>query len=345
MGSTLRMVSNMPKRIAFFTHLFDPGREAISKEIEALSRSFKTSFVFVASPQRGAWLRRGVFCFYAKLYPLKFSLPLIERAFSVSHIFTSPNDLYFLSRLMNSRLVLTVTSLAPLLEPHFYEKLKKIIVECERDKEYIISAGIEEDKVELVYPGVRLENFSYDFPRGDRFSLLFASSPFERKHFQSRGVSLLLDAAKRLPTIEFLIVWRGRYSREILNLSRDLENVKVVDQRVEDINLLYSSVFATIMPFTTMEDNKSCPHSFIESLSAGRPVLVSNKVGVAGLVEKEGCGIVFPPQVDSLVASIRKLERNYDAYQEASRRCAELHFSHKEFIDRYKRIYRKVLER
>jgi len=334
----------MPKRIAFFTHLFDPGKEAVSKEIEALTQSFKTSLVFVASPKLRVWLRGGVFSFYAKLYPLKFSLPLMERAFSVSHIFTSPNDLYFLSRLMNSRLILTVISLAPLFEPHFYKKLKKIIVECKRDKKYIISTGIEEDRVELVYPGVRLENFSYDLPRGDRFSLLFASSPFERKHFQSRGIPLLLETAKRLSAIEFLILWRGRYRREILNLSRDLENVRVIDQRVEDINLLYSKVFATLLPFTTMEDNKSCPYSVIESLSAGRPILASNKVGVASLVEEEGCGIVFPPQVEDLVASIRKMERNYSAYQKTSRRCAELHFSHNEFIDGYKRIYRKVLE-
>lgn len=338
------MVSPVPKRIAFFTHLFDPGKEAVSKEIEALSRSLESTLVFVAGQQRGIYLRRGVFSFYAKLYPLKFSLPLMERAFSLSHIFTPPNDLYFLSILMNSHLILTVTSLAPLFEPDFYEKVKNIIVECKRDQEYIISAGIVEDKVELIYPGIKLDNFSYGLPRGGRFSLLFASSPFEKKHFQSRGIRLLLEAAKRLSNIEFLILWRGRYRREISNLVRGLKNVKVVNQRIEDANLLYSKVYATVLPFTTVEDNKSCPHSVIESLSSGRPVLVSERVGVASLVEEKGCGVVFPPQVDSLVASIRKLERNYDKYQKVSRSCAEEYFSHEKFIEGYKGIYRKVLE-
>jgi len=156
-----------------------------------------------------------------------------------------------------------------------------------------------------------------------------------------RGVDLMLNIAQKNRSINFTFLWRKTgYNNLIKKINeRNLKNVEVINRIVTDINEVYGRSSCTMAPFLDFESHKPAPMAIIESLATGKPVLVSNKVSIANIVDNERCGVVFEPSIDNAVDAISKLKKKYSTYQKNSRRIAEEYFSEERFVKDYRRLY------
>jgi len=343
------MVGVMQKKIIYFVDIYEPVSEGISKEVCMLHSHFKESFIYGMNPffeisslfRMKVNTRKLVFC--TALIPLRATKKILERKFDLSHVFGNLYGDYFVTTLEKRPILLTAVTIDKIGPIKDYEKIDEIIVESEKQKKMLLNAGVDKNKVKLVYPGIDLKAFSHSKPNGGEFSILFASSPLREEYFGARGVNLLLDAAKALGGIKFILLWRKRAVRAVKMAIEEkrLKNIKLVNEIIHDMNKMYGNAHATIAPFTTREYNKSCPNSIPESLAAGKPVLVSDNVGISDLVKKEKCGVVFKPILEELVNAVNELKQNYKKYQKNARKTAEKYFSKETFLEEYKKIYEK----
>jgi glycosyltransferase involved in cell wall biosynthesis len=259
-------------------------------------------------------------------------IPVIAKKIDISHIYHSLHNRYFLEHLEKRPIILTVAIGGEVLDLKTYEKIEKIVVESEYDFMRVKNAGIKEEKIRLIYPGLDLSKFSYHAPEGG-FSILFASSPFAKEYFSARGVDLLLSTTEFCKDVHFILAWRkwAGTVKLIKTMVQNNINVTLNVENFKDIRPLLNKVHAVIAPFTSQQLTKPCPHSIIECLAAGKPVLVSDKVGIAHIIQEKQSGVVFRPDKEDLVRAIE--------YQMNARTCADEYFSKDLFLKQYDLIY------
>lgn len=336
----------MSKKIIYLTGVYSPDNEAVSKEIFLLHNHFPRSFVYgIASDFLKFSLKKRYLVHFDRPYRLapKF-IPVIEKRFDISHIYHSLDNWYFLEHLEKKPIILTGATGGNVLDRKKYEKIEKIVVESKYDFMRVKNAGIAEEKIKLIYPGLDLSKFSYTAPEGG-FSILFASSPFAKGYFAARGVDLLLSASELCRDVHFILLWRKWAGTVdlIKTMVQNKKNVTLNLEHIKDISGLLDRVHAVIAPFTSQQLTKPCPHSVIECLAAGKPVLVSDKVGIAHIIQEKQCGVVFRPDTGDLMRAIAELKKNYTEYQKNARTCAEEHFSKEIFLTQYELIYSAIL--
>lgn len=337
-------------KVLYLCGAIDPQREGISKEVFQLHRHKEKSFLVGTSPAGGCMfsLMQRYLGFPAKMLPtLRYWVPFIEKRFDLLHIFHGIDCYHYLKSRGNKPVILTAISIENILSMDHYKRVQKLVVECNRDREKLLANGFLSEQIEVIYPGTDLSLFNAMIPPPDgRFKVLFASSPFSIEYMEPRGVRLLLEAAKIMIDVNFTLLWRKRGATlGLLNQwvkEMELENVTIIDEDIKQMNRMYSGNHVTIVPFTSVHNTKSCPNSAVESLATGRPVLVSDRVGIADLVQNETCGVVFPPDSASLVAAIEEIRLNYDCYRQNARASAEKYFNENAFIESYERLYEGV---
>lgn len=337
----------MSKKIIYWTGVYSPEKEAVSKEIHLLHTHFPGSLVYGISSHD--WLKfslkqRYVVHFYRPYRLAPALIPLLSTRFDLSHIYHSLHNRYFLDHLSKKPIILTAATGGDMLEPARYKKIDRIVLESAYDLERVRQAGIPEEKLSIIYPGLDLSKFSYQEPDED-FTILFASSPFSPEYFGARGIDLLIAAAAACQDVRFLLLWRRWSGTEqtITPMIQDKTNIVLNTNIIRNMGTFLNGVHTVIAPFTSQMLTKPCPNSIIESLAAGKPVLVSDKVSIAYLIEQEQCGIVFPPEKGALVAAIHELKKNYRTYQQHARRCAEKYFSKDTFLAQYESLYNALL--
>src|SRR5207237_230726 len=71
---------------------------------------------------------------------------------------------------------------------------------------------------------------------------------------------------------------------------RNLSNVELMVGYAAHMAVHYREAHVTLAPFTDLQRAKPAPNSLIESLACGRPVVISEAVGLAPLVREAGAG-------------------------------------------------------
>ena len=342
----------MSKKINYFALNYTPKEEAISKEIELLIENFEDSnLIEISSKDYKPKLSKNHLKLHFSFLPI--FINLIKRKnkeANLSHIYTSLGDKIFL-RILNKRPIILTAGASSNLgkiqkQSKHYKKLDKIIVGNKYEKDILVNLNIPESKIAIVKPGIDLSKFEYK--KEKEFTILFATSPPDKKWFEKRGIFLLLDAAKELPEIKFLLLWRKKgynlLKQEIEK--RKLTNIEVINKIVKDPKEIYSKASCTIIPFTEQStSNKIIPLSALESLASGKPILISTKVGIKEIVIDEKSGVVFIPKKDKLIKAITELRGSYELYQKNARKTAEKHFSKEKFIGEYKKLYNEIIGR
>ena len=88
---------------------------------------------------------------------------------------------------------------------------------------------------------------------------------------------------------------------------------------------------------------KSFPHSLIESLAAGKPVLLSDTIAMADDVEKNQTGIVVTEMsVAALTAAISNLRGNYDLLARNALQSGRSAYSVAAMVENHRRLYGTV---
>jgi glycosyltransferase involved in cell wall biosynthesis len=343
----------MPKNvIEYHVQRYRPSFEAISKEVKLLRNHFSQDSkvrlhdLHLDGVFRMKFSNKVVshhFIWYPFLAPLS---NFNSRSNKINHIYTSLGDLPYLNTLNLKKTILTAAASCSIQKVQkrlpLLRRLKKIVVESELQKRQLLSLGINPEKIRVIYPPVDLKEFSFT-PANGIFKILYASCPTRFVDFSKRGIYLLEQTAKILENVEFKLLWRKSAFKEVQQITRANTNMVVENEIIKDMNAKYAQVHCTIIPYTKFDNYlKLNPNSAIESLAAGKPILVSNKTEMAQFVKKEQCGVVFEPNEEGLKNAILEIKKNYHVYQKNCRKTAEKYFSKKKFLQEYNKIYNEI---
>ncbi len=338
----------------YYVQRYRPEFEAISKEVQLLARHFaeknkvRIHDLHLDGILKWEWNRRKIsyhFLYYPLLFPFTKHL---SRSSDINHIYTSLGDRPYLKMLQPDKTILTAA--ASCHERKIKRRLKSlkqlrmIIVETEYHQKLLQSLGINPEKIKLIYPPVDLASFSYT-PASGKFKILYASCPTRTEDFEKRGIDLLIDFAEQNGSTDILLAWRSGAVRKMQDIlsQKKIKNMLIKNEIVKNMNTEYAQAHATIIPYTQFDDFlKLIPNSALESLAAGKPLLVSSKTELAAMVKKYRCGVVFEPNPHDLQKAVQELQKNYNAYQQNCRKIAEKLFSKEIFLEKYKDLYQKT---
>lgn len=338
----------MPPRVAYWTSAFESQMEGIAFEVAALRRHFPDGITWGLHTRRWAQVSRRSVCFHPRLHLVfRLLVRLLEPAFQLNHVFGSVGDWFYLQGVRRRPTVLTAAAWSQPVQPALLERVDRFVVEYPAGRDYLCGLGIAPEKVRLIFPPVDLERFAYSPRPPDPFTVLFASSPDTESGLQDRGIPQLLDAAALRPQFRFRLLWRpwgdrGERVRQWL-AERQLRNVDLVVGSCGDMAQQYRQAHVTIAPFTTRVTTKPAPNCLIESLASGRPVVTTDKVGLAEVIERGAAGRICVPTGEGIAEELDRLQREWDHYSVRARRLAEQRFGMSRFVEGYGRLYDEVL--
>jgi glycosyltransferase involved in cell wall biosynthesis len=272
----------------------------------------------------------------------------LEKLCRVTHIFHSVLYRFPLLRLLGNPVVYTITaSLGGLVKPRklrWLEKLRCVVVSNARDAEVLRDWGLS--NYGIVPPAIDVTGIARRaLPLGDEITLLMASAPWVEEQFDLKGVDVLLDLVAQTPKMRLILLWRGLLLRELHErvARRGInDRVEIVPEHAE-IDDYLSRAHAAVLPAKRSDIVKAYPHSLLESLVAGKPVILSAALPMADLVNTQQCGIVLEevsPQ--SLVQAVQQLRSRYGALVHAARSLDPDMFSRANMLSAYRQIYRQV---
>jgi glycosyltransferase involved in cell wall biosynthesis len=342
----------MKKKISFWIFNYMPRWEAASKEVSFLMTELASSLDVNLASINMRNKKTAVFG-KEKYFPLPYTLiglPFVSHfasSFHINHLFASFSERLLIPRLAKlDNSVLTVTKDSGALNrlennAKYLRRFKAVIVQSERHYEILRQVGLREDQLKLIYPGIDEKKYK---KVSSPFKIFFASSPFSKHDLLSRGMFLMMNTAKRCPDVDFILAWRDKNLSDLEDLIRQfgVKNIKIQNGLIEDMDALYREIHAVILPGLAYHSYKPCPHSALESLSHGKPVLVSRPNSLASLIQRNRCGIVFEPEIESLVGAIKTLAGKYEDFQVNCQKTVRQNFSKQVFLKKYKEIYESL---
>ncbi len=215
------------------------------------------------------------------------------------------------------------------LEMFLYRKAAAIVTLTHSFRDKLIGRGIDGDKIKVVTNGVDISRFQ---PR-PKDAVLEREQGLEGKfvagyigtHGLAHALETLLEAAARLKSrpggerFHFLLLGDGARKPALVAQARKmgLDNMTFVDSVPKDEVVRYWSLLDVSVIhlkktplFTTV-----IPSKMFECMGMGLPVLHGVAGESAGIVEKEGTGIVFEPEnVEALCAALERLAADADLF-------------------------------
>jgi glycosyltransferase involved in cell wall biosynthesis len=339
----------MSPRVTYWTGTWDPAKEAISKEVNALRVGPRSGAPVVSfAPHQATRFvpRDRALCLSGRAWPiLRVVAAVIERRGDVTHIFGGAFS-WHLFRALGKRPIL-LTAVAPRIGderlPH--TRIARVAIEVAAAADEWVEAGVPRERVEVVPPGVDLEWYRpAPPPSTERFTLLFASTPSDASEIGPRGVPLLVELARLRPDLDVILPWRQwgdlETSRRALEALRPPSNV-VISVGDADMRDWYARAHATIVCFDRGV-GKACPNFVLEGFACGRPCIATPEVGIAGLIETSGSGIVARRDARALAEAADRLRTDWTDYAERARALANDRFDMRRFRARYEQIYRDI---
>ena len=320
-----------------------PRAEAISQEIAALRDRFGGDVIYVNPNYRSpVYVPRLLFGFH-RLRELRSR----EAGVHLHHFYNpDPFPFPYLRRLQRP-VVYSVTCGVSDRRPNvaFLSSMAAVAASDERSLRRLQSWGVE--NAVLVRPGIDTGRFTHSsLPLGPEISLMVGSAPWTKGQFRTKGVEALLLAASEAPHLRLVFLWRGVLADEMERRVRQMNLAKQVTvlNRLVDVNQVLAGVHASVTLATVPDIVKSYLHSLLESLAAGKPVLVSRAIPMADYVEREGCGqVVERVSPTGVLAAVEALAREYHGLQRAAQRVAQRDFSQQAMIASFERVYGRVL--
>jgi len=316
-----------------------PALDAVVQEAEALRAHAGGSLIYV-NPA----LRPGS-RFPERLYGLH-RLPYLlwqEAKSDLHHVYNAHLYPFPYLRWLKRPVIYTVAAGLRVSKPPSYlgrlAALARIVVTNSRDLATLYGWGLR--NVEMVRPGMDITRLMpQPLPAGP-LTLLMGSAPWTPGQFVSKGVDALLAAAKARPDLRLIFLWRGLHLGEMERriAQSGLEDRVTVINRHVDINDVLAQVHAAAVLASDPTLVKAFPHSLMEALAAGRPVLVSRAIPMAEYIEQTGCGVVVERvDVQAVLAALDNLTARYQRLREAALALERETFS----LDRLKRAYSQI---
>jgi glycosyltransferase involved in cell wall biosynthesis len=278
-------------------------------------------------------------------------LPYLRRTegqLDLHHIFNPDVLLLDILRFLRRPIVYTATTGARGTDRKNVQRLSQrvhtLVVPTESECADLRAWGIS--NVTAIRPGIDLARFAHTPPPTDKpFTLLMGSAPWTIEQFASKGVDALLEAAQARPDLRLIFLWRGLHveAMERRIAQRGLgERVAVINRQV-NVNDMLAQAHAAVVLADDTRLVKAYPHSLLEALAVGRPVLVSRTIPIADDVEQRGCGqIVEAVNAPALLRALERLQSSYEACQAAALQVGQ-DFSMDRGIEAYRQLYVSLL--
>lgn len=317
-----------------------PGTEAVLQEIQHLLGRVDGEVIYLnPSPTPRTRVPRP-------LYGLH-KLPAIRRQevdVDLHHIFNPDLFVFPILRLLRKPVIYTVVSGLGERVPRGLAGLSRVLVPSREDVAQLAGRGYGGGR--LILPGIDLAGFTpAPPPPASPFVILAGSAPWTEAQFRTKGVDALLAVAGSMPDLRLIFLWRGygeatmRARVAALGLG---ERVEILAERV-DVNAVLARVHAAVLLADRPEIVKAYPHSLLEALAVGRPVLISNCVPMSEYVQAQGCGeIVAGVDESNLAQAIRDLRAGYGDRQSAAVAVGRRDFDRDRMVDEVVRIYGEV---
>lgn len=240
--------------------------------------------------------------------------------------------------------VIELQSKFPPFSRSLLKQVRKFVVVTDKDQDKLTKAGLAS---EVILPGIDIDRFSYNpLQIQDNFVLLFGSAPWNEAQFEEKGVNALLQAAREIPWLHLIFLWRGKLLQEMKARVHSYglsDRVQVLDRRV-DVNKIQSMVHASIVLATKSELVKAYPHSLLESLAAGKPVVISACLPMADYVDNKKCGVIVAEVKSAdLIDKICFLRTQYEFFVSQVNELNLGKFSGEAMVSSYLRLYQRIL--
>lgn len=321
-----------------------PQLDAVVQEVDALRARFGGEVMYVNPARRpgSRWPER--------LYGLP-QLPRLlrrETGIDAHHIYNPHLFAFPYLRWLRKPIVYTVTAgLRSAQPPPRLDRLAIlacIAVSAERERQRLQGWGLR--NVVVVQAGIDVTRFTRQpLPDTSGFTLLAGSAPWTRGQFESKGVDALLQTAQTRPDLRLIFLWRDLLFDEMRRRVAQAGltgRVTILDQQV-DVNHVLAQVHAAVVLASDSALVKAYPHSLLEALTAGRPVMVSREIPMSEWVARTGCGVVVEAvHVGSISSALAALIDHYAEAREAALRLDRESFSLDRMTQSYHHIYRRV---
>ncbi len=293
-----------------------PGTDAVFQEIASLRDRFGGECLQLYPLSRPSRI------FPKRLYGLhqRSALRQLEPSVDLHHLYYATLYPFPWLKVLHKPLIYSaITGVGTDLRsgPGDWLKMVHTIVSCNPRDEAVLKA-MRSVRYRIIRPGIAVEHFNpVSLPLREELVLLVGSAPWIKRQFQTKGIDLLLDVAGSLP-LRLVFLWRGLLRTELERhiARRGLGRRVEIINEATDVDRLLARVHATIVLAETDKLVKAYPHSLMESLAAGKPVLVSGCIPMADYVAETQCGVVVPKLApDDLRAAIQRLMNNYGACQ------------------------------
>jgi len=268
----------------------------------------------------------------------------IEGQFDLHHIFNPDPYPLDILRVLHRPIVYTATTGSRGAEQktvqHLAQRVHTLVVPTEAEHAELTKWGIS--NVIAIRPGINVSHFFHTPPPTGPFTLLMGSAPWTIAQFESKGVEALLEAAQVRQDLRLIFLWRGLYVEEMERrvAERGLgDRVSIINRQV-DVNDVLAQVHAAVVLADDTRLVKAYPHSLLEALAAGRPILVSRAIPMSDYVEQIGCGqVVEAVRSQPFLAALGRLEANYEAHRARALQVGQQDFSQQQMVEAYKRLY------
>ena len=318
-----------------------PKAEAIWQEIAALQANFQGEIAWINPNQ--------VFRFYVPrlLFGFHMLRRLRRRESNLGlHHFYNPDPFPFpYLRLLRRPIVYSITCGVGQRPPprNFFANLAALAVTDERSFRQLSTWGF--DNVVQVKPGIDTARFSHNpLPLGSEIRLMIASAPWILAQFQTKGINALLEAAQQTPNLHLVFLWRGVLAEEIERRVAEMGLTGQVTVRhgLVDVNQILAQVHGSVVLADQPGIVKSYPHSLLDSLAAGKPVLVSQAIPMADYVAQTGCGQVIESVTAAhFLEALEAFQTAYPTHQQTAALVGQRDFSQAAMLESYRRLYRQ----
>lgn len=327
--------TNLPPKIS--------NTEASLQEINALREYFGGKIVYVNPNQHSPiYLPRLLFGFH-KLKQMRAE----EVDFHLHHFYNADPFPFPMLRWLRRPVIYSVSSGVGSSRPNigFFASMAAVTVADARSLERLRSWGLGNSY--LVRPGIDTTDFSCaPLPMQSDILLMVGSAPWTRRQFRTKGLDALLAAARQAPHLRLVCLWRGVLAEEMERRVRRMKldgQIEVLNKKV-DVNQVLARVHASITLVTDPAIIRSYPHSLLESLAAGKPVIVSRSIPMSDYVEQTGCGqVVEQVTADDILVAVDALAHDYNKLQASAQQVGQRDFSLQAMILSFQKVYEQVL--
>lgn len=317
------------------------GTDAVFNEVQLLRNhfgGFEYNLYPLAKPSAG--FPRFLFGWH-----ILARLRRLQREITLNHVFAPGLYDFPVLRYLKKPVIYSVTaSVRPDLHLKKADKLKTLAgIIVNNDRDYQLLSYHDFNNVFLVRPGIDTLMVSKNIlPLEDELILLMASAPWERSQFTTKGVDLLLEAARQLPFLKLIFLWRGLSYAALMQRIRQYgveKQITVYNEKVL-IDDILQQVHGTVLLAENAMLVKAFPHSLIESLAAAKPVIVSSAIAMADYVKENSCGVVVEPySSEALITQIDHFRSKYAELRDKADQLGASDFSPEKMLARIAAIY------